>query len=123
MAKFCSNCGKELNDGATFCSNCGKQILNTQTIKNKTQSIKFFISAVCAIVLSIVCAITAGYLNATALTGNARKFVNSSALELRDTMQSITAYGFIVFLIVAIILFVIGIVLRQKERANKQNLQ
>lgn len=24
MAKFCQNCGKELNEGAEFCLNCGK---------------------------------------------------------------------------------------------------
>lgn len=23
MAKFCTNCGNELEDGASFCSNCG----------------------------------------------------------------------------------------------------
>lgn len=26
MSKFCSNCGKELNQGAIFCSNCGLRI-------------------------------------------------------------------------------------------------
>jgi len=26
MAKFCPNCGKELNEGADICLNCGKQI-------------------------------------------------------------------------------------------------
>lgn len=26
MGKFCSNCGKELNEGVNFCSNCGEAI-------------------------------------------------------------------------------------------------
>lgn len=26
MAKYCSNCGKELEKGAEFCGNCGKKI-------------------------------------------------------------------------------------------------
>ena len=26
MAKFCTNCGKELHDGATFCTECGAKM-------------------------------------------------------------------------------------------------
>ena len=31
MAKFCSNCGKEINENADVCLNCGKQIEKEQT--------------------------------------------------------------------------------------------
>ena len=35
MAKYCSNCGSELNDGADICLKCGKIVGNkNQTIKN-----------------------------------------------------------------------------------------
>jgi len=35
MAKYCSNCGNELNDGADICLKCGKIVnSNNQTIKN-----------------------------------------------------------------------------------------
>ena len=30
MAKYCSNCGKVLNEGAKFCDGCGKAISNDQ---------------------------------------------------------------------------------------------
>ena len=33
MAKYCSNCGKELKDGADICLQCGK-IINDKSIKN-----------------------------------------------------------------------------------------
>lgn len=37
MAKFCSNCGKELKEGADICLNCGKIINeNVQTKKTNT---------------------------------------------------------------------------------------
>ena len=37
MAKFCSNCGKELKEGADICLNCGKVINeNVQTKKANT---------------------------------------------------------------------------------------
>ena len=37
MAKFCSNCGKELKEGADICLNCGKIINeNVQTKKANT---------------------------------------------------------------------------------------
>lgn len=39
MAKFCSNCGKELKEGADICLNCGKIINeNVQTKKANTKS-------------------------------------------------------------------------------------
>lgn len=31
MAKFCSNCGKEVNENADVCINCGKQTEKKQT--------------------------------------------------------------------------------------------
>ena len=27
MPKFCSNCGKEINENSKFCDNCGNQII------------------------------------------------------------------------------------------------
>lgn len=38
MAKFCSNCGKELREGARFCVNCGAKADDTQDVKTETQS-------------------------------------------------------------------------------------
>ena len=45
MAKFCQNCGKELNDGADICLNCGKivekgkaQTENNSSNNNNTNS-------------------------------------------------------------------------------------
>ena len=37
MAKYCSNCGKELEKGAEFCGNCGKKINETKT---KTEQVE-----------------------------------------------------------------------------------
>ena len=34
MAKFCSSCGKELNDTDEFCSNCGNSLNSNSTINN-----------------------------------------------------------------------------------------
>lgn len=31
MAKFCSNCGKELKEGAAVCLNCGKKVATSTT--------------------------------------------------------------------------------------------
>ena len=40
MAKFCSNCGKRLKEGAMFCSGCGKKLTvtsaNSSTITSDT---------------------------------------------------------------------------------------
>lgn len=40
MAKFCSNCGKQLKEGAKFCSGCGKKLTvstsNSSAITNDT---------------------------------------------------------------------------------------
>lgn len=33
MAKYCSNCGKELNEGADVCLGCGKAIEKEKTLK------------------------------------------------------------------------------------------
>ena len=30
MAKFCTNCGSELNPGAKFCVNCGQKVEQEQ---------------------------------------------------------------------------------------------
>lgn len=43
MAKFCSNCGREVNENAAFCEGCGKALNNTQTqqaTQEKTVEIK-----------------------------------------------------------------------------------
>ena len=37
MAKYCSNCGKELEKGAEFCGNCGKKINETKTKTEKVE--------------------------------------------------------------------------------------
>lgn len=34
MVKFCSNCGKEIKEGADVCLNCGKKVISSST-KNK----------------------------------------------------------------------------------------
>ena len=34
MKKFCTNCGQELESGASFCYNCGKKISETNTDNN-----------------------------------------------------------------------------------------
>lgn len=36
MAKFCENCGKEINDGADFCLGCGVRINKAPVVKGKT---------------------------------------------------------------------------------------
>ena len=35
MTKFCSNCGKELNEGAEFCLKCGKFIKKEEVSSNQ----------------------------------------------------------------------------------------
>lgn len=49
MAKFCSNCGKELNDGADVCLNCGKSVKNVSSNSNNQNT-----NSVIKIVLLIV---------------------------------------------------------------------
>lgn len=34
MAKFCSNCGAELKEGADVCLKCGKRVYNTSNVNN-----------------------------------------------------------------------------------------
>lgn len=50
MNKFCTNCGKELNEGSDVCLNCGK-ITNNETITKTNPNAK---SKVAAGILGIV---------------------------------------------------------------------
>lgn len=34
MAKFCTNCGKEINEGAAICVNCGAMVNDNRLINN-----------------------------------------------------------------------------------------
>lgn len=36
MSKFCSNCGKELEENAKFCDSCGTKIEATEIVKEET---------------------------------------------------------------------------------------
>lgn len=55
MAKFCSNCGKELEDNVSFCLNCGVMVGNTHTDNNnKTKKEKKKGLPTWAIVLIVV---------------------------------------------------------------------
>ena len=38
MAKFCSNCGAELNEGADVCLKCGRRVSNTIRINSDPNS-------------------------------------------------------------------------------------
>lgn len=38
MAKFCTNCGQELDSNASFCYNCGKKVGETKTTTTKTEN-------------------------------------------------------------------------------------
>ena len=38
MAKFCSNCGKELEPGATACPECGAEVPQQQTAQQKSDN-------------------------------------------------------------------------------------
>ena len=39
MSKFCSRCGKSLNDAAMFCDNCGQATTLSEPISTNTQNI------------------------------------------------------------------------------------
>lgn len=53
MAKFCSNCGKELNEGADICLNCGK-IVNEKINETKANTNPNAKSKIAAGILGIV---------------------------------------------------------------------
>ena len=54
MAKFCSNCGKELNEGADICLNCGKIINENINMQNNTKTNPNAKSKIAAGILGII---------------------------------------------------------------------
>ena len=40
MARFCSNCGKELNENADICLNCGVAVNNNSSVPRNTSNDK-----------------------------------------------------------------------------------
>lgn len=52
MAKFCRNCGKELNEEQNVCLNCGVAVNNVTKVNNKTDknAIIGFILGLCSII-------------------------------------------------------------------------
>ncbi len=38
MAKFCANCGAELNEGADVCLKCGANVKQTSSVSNQEQA-------------------------------------------------------------------------------------
>lgn len=64
---YCTNCGKECNQGEKFCTGCGKQIsaLNSQPTASTTAPLndtrKFNIFAIVGFVISIVCFLGGAY--------------------------------------------------------------
>lgn len=57
MAKFCTNCGKEINEGADFCLNCGVAIKKNVEIKKENSSLSKVICAIVSILNPLVGAI------------------------------------------------------------------
>lgn len=51
MTKFCSNCGKELNDGADICLNCGKIISKEKETKSNPNAKSKIAAGILGIVL------------------------------------------------------------------------
>jgi len=51
MAKFCSNCGKELNEGADICLNCGKIVNENINIKTNPNAKSKIAAGILGIVL------------------------------------------------------------------------
>ena len=45
MAKYCTNCGKELKDGADICLNCGKIVQEKEEVKPTNPNAKSKIAA------------------------------------------------------------------------------
>lgn len=56
MGKFCTNCGKELNESQDFCLNCGVKIKEKEEIKEKKNGKKkiLFIVIPIALVITII---------------------------------------------------------------------
>lgn len=54
MAKFCSNCGNELNEGADICLKCGKIVNENINMQNNTKTNPNAKSKIAAGILGIV---------------------------------------------------------------------
>ena len=62
MSKFCPSCGEELADNAKFCKNCGTNIETKETAKDQPTASTYEVQTVendhkIAIILGYVCAI------------------------------------------------------------------
>lgn len=54
MGKFCSNCGKELNEQQDVCLNCGVNIGKIQTVDNSIENPKAYSNALTGFILGLV---------------------------------------------------------------------
>lgn len=57
MAKFCSNCGKELNENAALCLNCGVLVDNSSQSNNKSKKNKKGLPTWAIVLIVIVCTV------------------------------------------------------------------
>lgn len=105
MSKFCSNCGKELNDNQDICLNCGVKVNNvTQTISDKTDknALAGFILGLISIVAWIIPLF--GYPVAICGIVFSAKGLNSTSNRGKAIAGLILAIIFLVFTIINSIL-------------------
>lgn len=86
MAKFCSNCGKELMEGADVCTNCGKLVGASSAKQSEAKSGKYSQN---------------GHVNRAALKAAAREKLKGNLWNIWKPMLVIFACGFVFGIIVS----------------------
>ncbi|MBE6689557.1 MAG: zinc-ribbon domain-containing protein [Ruminococcaceae bacterium] len=108
---YCQYCGTEINDKDAFCANCGNSVTGPSNKKNLKPKTLFIIAAV-SLILSAVSALITGYLNSTALSGNAAALSGGG----NDNMQLVFAYAFLLFLVFGLVALTIAIIKKIKSK-------
>ena len=93
MAKYCGNCGTQMDDGAKVCSNCGTALKPTNGNSNPNMK-KIITVAVAAIAAVIVIAVAGSVISKnTGVNGAIKKvmkaYVNEDATAMADLTSSL----------------------------------
>lgn len=110
MAKFCSKCGKELEEGVKFCSACGNSLNDKRIEVEKPtkfiRSLPLFINAVIALISGIIGCI--GYIHRW--SGAAKNIMSiSERVEVEIGEKILVTLG-ATSIILSVFLFVFGII-------------
>lgn len=114
MAKYCTYCGKEVEENDNVCGNCGKTINSTiQTVVTKKETNKTESFAIAGFVLSIVSFLCYGSTSILGLIFSIVGFVNCNkngkdGKGLAIAGIIISSIMFIVLIILYIFMFILG---------------